>query len=50
MFAEVQSVTVFLLLWIMFLQCEVHEFPVHIVIITSHHFPVELKEFKHFKL
>lgn len=34
MFAEVQSVAVFLLLWIMFLQGEVHELPVHIIIIA----------------
>lgn len=34
MSAEVQSVAVFLLLWIMFLQGEVHELPVHIIIIA----------------
>lgn len=34
MFAEVQRVAVFLLLWMMFLQCEVHELPVHIIIIA----------------
>lgn len=30
-FAEVQSVTVLLLHWIMFLQGEVHELPVHVI-------------------
>lgn len=50
MFAEVQGVAIFLLLWIMFLQGEVHELPVHIVIVALHHIPTELKETTHLKL